>query len=360
MRKSISLMSFIVLRILLFSILLNTAIGYGQTEDVSIALKTDKKLFESNDLLSVKLSYSRKQLKKETNDSTFIDSYLNYKTHDNNWNKIGLKVRARGNFRRGKCHFTPLKLKIKKSAVKKTIFKGHKQLKLVLPCLNEPSKDDYVLKEHLIYKMYEIVSPYYFRSRLLDIEYSEIKRRTVKVHNFKGLLIEDNSKVAKRLKGSLGKRKYYPQALNNLDAVRFAMFQYMIGNTDFSSTYQHNSKVLFVDKKFVCIPYDFDMAGFVNTSYAVVSRIGDKKLPIEAVTQRHYMGYKRDYKFFRQVRQEFLNNKENLLKVIDANADRFINQNSYKTARKYILDFFKILANEAKFKKMTYDRALAL
>ncbi len=271
-----------------------------------------------------------------------------------------VKIRARGNFRRAKCYFSPVKLKIKKSDAKTTIFEGQKQLKLVLPCVNESSKDDNIIKEYIIYKMFEVISPYYFSTRLLDIEYSDIKRSRIQVHNFKGLMIEDNTKVAKRLDAKLGKRKYYPQAFDELGAVRHAMFQFMIGNTDFSTTYQHNTKVLFVDKRFYTIPYDFDMAGFVNTSYAVVSQIGEEKLPIDKVTDRYYRGYKHDYKFFQQVREEFIDNKENLLQIIDDNQLNFRDQKSYKVAREYILGFFKLILNESSFKRRTYSAALEL
>tara|TARA_R100001369_G_scaffold20215_1_gene37207 strand:+ start:24867 stop:25931 length:1065 start_codon:yes stop_codon:yes gene_type:complete len=348
------------LKFIIFFFFINTISSHSQTNQNFDDSKLEKTLFESNDLLSIKLSYSRKQLKKETNDSTFLDSFLAHKSADSKWDTLRVKIRARGNFRRAKCHFTPVKLKIKKSDAKKTIFKGQKQLKMVLPCVNESSKDDNVIKEYIIYKMFEVVSPYYFSSRLLDIEYSEIKKRRTQVHNFKGLMIEDNSKVAKRLDAKLGKRKYYPQAFDELGAVRHAMFQFMIGNTDFSTVYQHNTKVLFVNKRFFTIPYDFDMAGFVNTSYAVVSQIGNQKLPIDKVIDRYYRGYKHDYKFFQQVREEFIDNKEDLLQIIDDNKLNFIDQKSYKVARVYILDFFKLIGNESTFKKRTYLAALEL
>ncbi len=45
----------------------------------------------------------------------------------------------------------------------------------------------------------------------------------------------------------------------------------MIGNTDYSSAYRHNEKLLFVDGNIMPIPYDFDMSGLVDASYAVVS-----------------------------------------------------------------------------------------
>ena len=155
-------------------------------------------------------------------------------------------------------------------------------------------------------------------------------------------------------------RKFFPEAYDGLAGVRNALFQYMIGNTDFAVKYQHNTKVIFVDKKFVPVPYDFDMAGFVNTSYSVVSQTRSMKLPIEKVTERYYMGYKRDYTVFKQIRQEFLEHKEAIFAVIDTHKSYFESTNSYEAAREYIASFFKILSNEADFKNYTYDGALEL
>jgi len=333
-------------------------VGLGQNMNPSDSLSKEKRLFEQMDLLPVRLKYSGKVLKKETNDSTFMDSELVYKMKNGDWKTVSLKIRARGNFRRKSCYFTPLKLKIKKKEAKQTIFKGQKKLKMVLPCLNESAKDDNVIKEYLIYKMYQVISPYYFSTRLLDVEYEDIKTKRTKLYQLKGLLIEDDETVAKRLDGKIVKRTFDPKGYNDLAAIRNAMFQYMIGNTDYSITYAHNTKVVYVDKKFIPVPYDFDMAGFVNTSYSVVSQTRKIKLPIENVTERYYMGYQRDYKLFQQVRLEFIAHKQDLLAIINAQEANFENNGNYTTAKKYIEDFFRIIAKESVFKKSTYDRAL--
>ena len=335
-------------------------VGLSQTTSQAESLLEEKRLFEQSDLLSVKLEYSSKALKKETNDSTFIDSELVYRMENTDWKTLNLKMRARGNFRKKSCYFTPLKLKIKKAEAKGTIFKGEKQLKMVLPCLNETDKDDNIIKEYIIYKMFEVVSPYYFSTRLLDVEFLDTKNKRPKSYNFKGFFIEDDSKVAKRLNAKVGKRKYHPESVDGLGAVRNAMFNFMVGNTDFSVKHLHNTKVLYVDKKFVPVPYDFDMAGFVNASYSVVTQTRKVKLPIDDVTKRYYMGYQRDYKLFEQVRQEFKAHKQNLLAIINAHQSYFENNSNYITATHYIEDFFRILANEAIFKKSTYESALKI
>jgi hypothetical protein len=349
-----------VLKLITLVLFTFSAVVLGQDVNPSDGLLEANRLFDEIALLPVKLKYSRKVLKKETNDSTFMDSELVYQMKNGDWKTLSLKIRARGNFRRKNCYFTPLKLKIKKKEAKETIFKGQKKLKMVLPCLNESSKDDNVIKEYVIYKMFEVISPYSFSTRLIDVEYEDVKVRKSKIHQLKGFLIEDDEMVAKRLDGKITKRSFSPKGYDDLAAIRLAMFQYMIGNTDYSVTKHHNVKVIFVNKKFIPVPYDFDLAGYVNTSYAIVSQTRKQNLPIEKVTERYYMGYQRDYKLFLQVRQEFIAHKQDLLAIINANESYFEDNRSYTTAQKYIEDFFRIIANEAVFKKSTYDRSLKI
>jgi len=332
--------------------------SFGQSIDSTMVFH--EQLFEASYLLPVKFKYSRKQLKKETNDSTYMASQLSYKLNNNDWKILDIKIRARGNFRRRTCYFIPLKLKISKSNAKETIFEGQKKLKIVLPCLNESSRDDNVIKEYIIYKMYEKVTPYYFNTRLVDIEYDDIRNKKVKSHQLKGFFIEDDSKVAQRLKGKIIKRRFSPQSFDDLSAIRNAMFQYMIGNTDFSATHSHNSKVIYVDKKVVPMSYDFDMSGFVNTSYSIVAKTKRGELPIENVTERYYMGYKLDYELFEQIRIEFLNNKKAILKVIIEHKSYFESKRNYDVARAYIDNFFKTISDKSMFKRRTYNVALKM
>ena len=63
----------------------------------------------------------------------------------------------------------------------------------------------------------------------------------------------------------------HPMAMRGLTSVRHAFFQYLIGNTDFSVSFQHNGKLLYTSKEFLPLPYDFDMSGWVNPSYATVN-----------------------------------------------------------------------------------------
>ena len=64
--------------------------------------------------LSIQLKLSIKNIKKNTNDSTYIASTLIYKNKAKLWDSLKIKMRARGNHRRKNCYYIPLKLKLKK------------------------------------------------------------------------------------------------------------------------------------------------------------------------------------------------------------------------------------------------------
>jgi hypothetical protein len=338
----------IICILLLFHFSISSQI-YAQGNNSSDSNKKTTKLFRNQKTLPLKLSYSNKNVKRNTNDSTYIKSALKYKKENGEWKAIDIELRARGNFRLENCYFPPIKIKIKKDVSKGTLFKGNKKLKLVLPCLLQKDKNDNVIKEYIAYKMYELISPYHFKTRLVDITLTEPKGKKTKTHNIKGLLIEDDKKMAKRHQGKIVERSIDSRAQEDLTSVQNAFFQFMIGNVDFSATKQHNAKLLYIDKKIYPIPYDFDMSGLVNASYASVSQTQNNAIKITSVTQRQYRGFKRDFKIIKKVRQEFLSNKNKMLAIVDSYESSFENQSEFNNCKLFISDFFKIMISDKRF-----------
>ena len=313
--------------------------------------------FQDQDPLSIQLKFSTRDIKKNTNDSTYITSILLIQNKELSWDSLKIKLRARGNHRRQNCHYAPLKLKLKKKATKGTMLEGTTKSKLVLPCLLQKNKNDLVVKEYMAYKLYEIISPYHFKTRLANIEFEEEKRSRIKMHNLKAILIEDIDKVALRHNGRAMTRKVHPLQQDDLTSLQNSFFQYLIGNTDFSKRGGHNQKLLYVDNKYVSIPYDFDMSGLVNAPYAFVSGMANIKGNISEVTQRVYKGYKRDYELLQEVRQEYIASKDEIFAVIDGLKQFFQNPGVFKEAKDYINDFFEIMESDIKFEKYIVDGA---
>jgi len=324
--------------------------SFSQHIKKSVQPEQVTKLFRSQEILPMKLGFSNKDIKKKTNDSTYIKTNISYKAEDGSWKVLAVKLRVRGYFRLGKCYFPPIKIKISKAAGKGTLFEGNKKSKLVLPCFPQKGKNDFIIKEYMAYKLYEIISPYNFRTRLASISFTEDKGKKTKIHDLKGILIEDDKNVAKRYGGKVIERTIHPLSQDPVTSVRNAFFQFMIGNVDFSTYARHNVKLLYVNKKIIPFPYDFDLSGLVNSSYAEVLVIND--VPVTStVTERLYRGFKRDQSIILQVRKEFLDNKTKLLQTVDSMEPFFDNPKEFLKAKNYISDFFEILINDGRFKK---------
>jgi hypothetical protein len=302
-------------------------------------------LFKDQTILPINLNFSIKDLKKYTNDSTYIKTTLSYKNNQNNWQKLDVEIRARGKSRRETCYYVPVKIKIKKSNAKSTLFEGNKKLKLVMPCLLAKDNNDNIIKEYIAYKLYEVISPYNFKTRLVTISLSEIRGKKVKEHLIKGILIEDDKKVAKRHHGKIVERSIHPLAQDNITCVQNALFQFMIGNVDFSIQEQHNSKLLYIDNKIFPLPYDFDMTGLVNPSY------GNPPLGMASLTQRKFRGVKRDTLFMEQVRKEFIKNKVLMQTIVESYENEFENKSEFNNAKEYVSTFFQVLLNDKRFNK---------
>ena len=303
-------------------------------------------LFEDQNPLKIKLSYSNKVIRLETDDTIYVKTNMSY-WNDNEWNDIQVSLRARGNFRRSKCYFPPIKMKIKKSKAEGSIFEGNKNLKLVVPCLLEKEKNDNIVQEFIAYKFYEKISPYYFKTRMVDIEFTEIKKKKTEVHKLIGFLIEDDKRVADRFEGKSFERYIHPKAMDDLTSVQNSMFQFMIGNTDFSVAYQHNGKLLYIDKKIHPLPYDFDLCGLVDASYAIVNNT----LGINSVKDRKYRGFKRDESLLEKVRNQILSKKNEFFQIVNSHKSKFEIPSEFESTNEFLTSFYDIIEDDRSFKK---------
>ena len=99
--------------------------------------------------------------------------------------------------------------------------------------------------------------------------------------------------------------------------TRVAIFEYMIGNTDWSVPANHNIKIVHTDSdsmsKPYVVPYDFDFSGLVNTNYSVP----DERLPITDVKQRVYRGFLRSESEINKVLDVFKKQKDSIYAIVN-------------------------------------------
>jgi len=202
-------------------------------------------------------------------------------------------VRARGKSRMRVCSFPPLRISFADDATPGTLFKGEDNLKLVTHCLDSNSAQANAILEYAAYRIFNIFTEIGYRVRLADIAYTESDAQAPTARNF-GFLIESRRALSERLSGNFIQAPGV--ALGALEQSHLAsvfLFQYLIGNTDWSLVAAdepnccHNGDLLDIGKRRFYVPYDFDLAGLVNASYAYP----DPALRIRRVTQRVYRGF---------------------------------------------------------------------
>ena len=308
-------------------------------------------LYKDQTPLSIKLNYSNKEVNAKTDDSAYIKTNMEF-LHEEKWSSIELRIRARGNFRRSECYFPPIKMKIKKDQYKGTIFDGNKTMKLVLPCKLESENNDNILQEFIAYKIYENISPYHFKTKRVNIDFTEQRGKKTKNFQLKGFLIEDDKRIAKRHEGRVFERFVHPMGMDHTTSVHVALFQFLLGNTDFSTAYQHNGKLLYSDKKIIPLPYDFDMSGLVDPSYAVAN----EALGLRDIQDRAYRGFKRDEALMNDVRSQFLNNKGAFFAIIDGFKTQFDNPKEHQEVVDYIASFFDVIESDKLFQSKIMDK----
>ncbi len=215
---------------------------------------------------------------------------------------VELQVRTRGRTRLAKniCPFPPLRFKFRKKSLAGTLFDGQDRLKLVTHCRDNDEGEQHLLLESLAYRIYNHITDYGFRIRLARITYEDTGGRRETVTRY-GFLIEDVAEVAERTDWMpLSVPVVPPDAVDPTNLARLELFQYMIGNTDWSAfqsdeeepTCCHNTKPVGgpAGPVFV-LPYDFDVTGFVDPPYADRLFRGNlEDLGLRSVRERRFRG----------------------------------------------------------------------
>jgi hypothetical protein len=184
--------------------------------------------------------------------------------------RLDVPLRTRGHFRLKTCQYPPLKVAFDKAQKAHTIF-AHEgsSLKLTVQCRGGRSYANYLLEEYLIYRVYNLLTERSFRVRLARVTYADAKGKDAPEMR-RAYFVEDDDRMARRNKAEVLDQKGVSQ--NDVDFEQMglvAVFQYLIGNTDWAVSALHNI-VLIRDSTGVVypVPYDFDWSGVIWTPYA--------------------------------------------------------------------------------------------
>ncbi len=123
-----------------------------------------------------------------------------------------------------------------------------------------------------------------------------------------------------------------------------AVFQYLIGNTDWSVWARHNIAIVSVKAEphpLFAVPYDFDFSGAVGAPYA----IPPQTLPIHSVRERLYRGYCQPDSILFSVFARFRAAKDSIYAAVRAVPD--LSERDVRGLLDYFDDFYRAIDNRS-------------
>ena len=303
---------------LLISLFPGRSICLQAQASVPDSSKKSFRLFENENLLEISLSFDLTAYFRTKPKENYLKANITFSPGKTDSLSRDISLRTRGVFRNRYCMFAPIELNFKKAKFGYSDLDKISKLKLVPQCSSGKDKEDYVLREYIAYKLFNILTDTSFRVRLLKINYMDSEKKKKPVVQY-GFFIEPADMVTSRTNcirvrtKALNQKSIVPKIMD-----RLAIFNFMIGNYDWSVPGQHNIlviKTLNFDPYGlgIAIPYDFDWTGVVNASYAVPA----ENVGTDNVRERKFEGVCRSKEVFQKDLDLFSGKKAEFYRVIN-------------------------------------------
>lgn len=270
------------------------------------------------------------------------EATLSYENANHEQEEWKLELSARGKFRRRVCEFPPLKLDFDKSDLRDRGFADFDKYKLVTHCQeNRQAAREAVLREYTAYQLYAALTPASYETHLLRITYKDSKGQIAGFRHY-AFLLESTKELAHRLgtkecEDCLG---YQPAQVDLAAENLHAVFQYMIGNTDFNLGMMRNLKLFTREgKKAMPVGYDFDFSALVAAPYAIPAR----ELGQQSIEERIFLGFQVQDERMEQTLAHFELKREVLFDIIKD--QRLLSGAARSSMRTYLQSFYDHLAD---------------
>ncbi len=295
-------------------------------------------LFDESAPLHITLTLNIKKYQREKYKGEYMPVHFLYQLNDTVQLEKSMRMKARGEFRRSHCNMAPFWLNVRSAVDKDEQFQDIKRIKIVTHCKGSKDYEKYVLKEYLCYRIYNIISPVSFRARLVRMTYVDTGRKN-KVTEGWAFMIEPEQMLAERLDALVVKNDKLPTTLMRpMELDVLVIFQYMIGNPDFSISGRHNIKILglpgYGSQGYTPVPYDFDYTGLVNAYYAEPG----EGLGINSVKERYFLGPCRGDDDYIPAIEHISQFREEIFRQI--NEFEFLDKKGKNEMTKYLEEYF--------------------
>jgi hypothetical protein len=265
---------------------------------------------------------------------------------------IPVQLSARGHVRRmaRTCDYVPIRVEFPKQGVAGTPFARQGALKLVVQCAKGGDFEQYLLKEYLAYRLFNVITHQSFRARLAKVNYvDQATGQATGTRN--AMFIEDDGDVAKRMEGrTVALPRLLFKDVDTDTLMPMMIFELMIGNTDFSIFALHNVKLVQrPDKSIHPVAYDFDFSGLVHAPYAAP----DRQLMLTSVRDRFYRGPCKPQQQIDPYVANFVAKKDQIRALPDAIPG--LDKASKEDVKSYLDDFYSSIKTTKDVRRLFVD-----
>jgi len=311
------------------------------------------KFFTDEAIVNMTLTTDIPKLQKTKGEDMFQEATVSFSFPDSITVEEPVVVAPRGHFRRDYCYIPPIMVDFSNAGSPRLSPLG--KLKLVIGCGTNGNDEQLLIREYLIYKIYNLLEDKSFRVRLVKVNYKDTRSR-VKPFTQYAFLIEDDKDMAIR-NNCIKKPKvqYLTESTDRALMTKVAVFEYMISNGDWSVPVNHNIKLIF-DKHNeaalpYAVPYDFDHSGFVNASYALPNEL----LETETVKERVYRGFPRKMEELQETFDIFRAKKDAIMGLI--NDCTMLQTKAKRELVDYLNEFYKTINDKRQVQSIFIDNA---
>ena len=321
-------------------------------------------LFRKDSFLNVTLEAPLTTIVNERSVDTQYPGTVRYEDVNGEFVEVPVRVRARGNFRRNpdNCRFPPIRLRFRGRDVGDTIFEGLRRVPLVTHCQNTARYEQGILREYMAYRILNELTDLSLRARLLRITYIDTEGGLRDRETF-AFAIEHRNRLAVR--SDIPVLEVPRTTIANLDAEYLNMtsvFQFMIGNTDFSPILApegenccHNHRLFGEEKELppqFAVAYDFDMTGLANLPHSVPN----PRFNLRNVRQRLYRGRCVNNDLLPKTIEHFQERRDAILKLVDDLPGA--SGRTRNSLRAYINSFYNVIDNPNRVQRELVDRCI--
>ena len=270
--------------------------------------------------------------------SPWRSATMSYLGADGKTVTVPMRAKTHGIWRLAHCALPPIRLNVSNKDAKGTLFHDVQKPKMVSVCKNQDSYEQLVLKEAQLYRVYQLITPLSHRVRTLRVTYTDSASGKVEATRY-AFLFEDPDELAARLGGVMTKTKGATSDDMEPDALAKAyLFEYFIGNLDFSFNGLHNTELVLKQDGSLATPiaYDFDFSGAVNAPYATV----DPQFRSKRVVERVFRGYCAILDAYPAAIEHFQKKKDAIYALYRDEVGKLMEPDIVKGALAYYDDFY--------------------